>query len=287
MKNKERILRAVFSFVFVCLILFACRKNVSADMGAKPSINLKVLNAPEGEYYIAVLGQYGDASQGKSELKIDGEVNEENSMEYLEGFSYDGWSFKRNPLNGTFSSSNDEAEYYFYYYSVPNPFRVVVITSNGDVYLSPSYSQKGFDADCTYDFATGEITEEYENKGFNKIVTIIICLIITLIVEMLVFLLFRFPFKKGNIICFLLVNIITNLTLNIIIVLHTPLVIYLPLFEVFILVLESIIYFIFLRDKEDKRTPVKSIFYGISANIVSAVIDFVVWVFVLLVHYIY
>ena len=70
MKAKERILRAVFLSVFLFLVLFACRKNVSADMTPKPSIDLKVLNAPKSDFYIAVLGRYGDAPNTDSELKM-------------------------------------------------------------------------------------------------------------------------------------------------------------------------------------------------------------------------
>ncbi len=282
MKAKERIFRAVFLSVFLFLVLFACRKNVSADMTPKPSIDLKVLNAPKSDFYIAVLGRYGDALNTDSELKIDGEVNEESSMEYLESFSYEGWTFHKNPLNGTFSASNDNDEYHFYYYEVPKDFRVIIITSTGEVYLSPSYSKKEFNAKCTYDFATGEITEEIEGRDVNRFLIIVSCLIATLIVEMLVFLIFRFPLKKGNIISILLINLLTNPPLNFLVLQFSVLFVYVPAFEVAIIVFESLMYFLLLRNKEGKKTPM-SIFYGVCANIASAVIGFILMIIIYLI----
>lgn len=282
MKAKERILRAVFLSAFFFLVLFACRKNVSADMTPKPSIDLKVLNAPKSDFYIAVLGRYGDAPNTDSELKIDGEVNEESSMEYLESFSYEGWTFHKNPLNGTFSASNDNDEYHFHYYEVPTDFRVIIITSAGEVYLSPSYSKKEFNAKCTYDFATREITEETESKDVNRFLIIVSCLIATLIVEMLVFLIFRFPLKKGNIISVLLINLLTNPPLNFLVLQFSVLFVSVPAFEVAIIVFESLMYFLLLRNKEGKKTPM-SIFYGVCANIASAVIGYILMIIIYLI----
>ncbi|MBO4309451.1 MAG: hypothetical protein J5856_00120 [Lachnospiraceae bacterium] len=284
MKTGERIFGTVLSLVFVFLILFACKRNVSADMGAKPSINLKVLNAPEGEYYIAVLGKSKEAAEADSVLKVEGEINEESAMEYMKNFSYDGWSFYYNPVNGTFDSSNDKDEYYFGY-SIPKTFRFAVLTSNGDVYLSNEYTKKEYRAECTYDFATGEITEEYSNNIGKRVIIVASCYIITLIVEMVVLAAFGFPFTKRNVICVLIVNAATNIPMNAFLVsvpTALPVLFFQPLCEAVIIGMESAVYSFVLRYKEGKTTPLKSFFYGIGANIISAFIDVAALIFIFL-----
>jgi len=92
--------------------------------------------------------------------------------------------------------------------------------------------------------------------------------------ELIVLLLFRIPVTKRNLLCFVLINVITNLSyayFSVNSVSNWNFILRCFIFEVGIAFTEAIFYAIMLRDAEGKRSAEKSFMYGITANLVSAV----------------
>ena len=92
-------------------------------------------------------------------------------------------------------------------------------------------------------------------------------------------LIFRYPFTKRNIISFLVINLITNVPFNTLLI-NTrpsiPTILLWILAEIVIMLTESIFYLIVLRDADGKSCRGKSFAYGVVANLVSAVMGLVV-----------
>ena len=262
-------------------------------MGAKPSITLKVVNGPD-DYYVALLKKWrGVEGQENSELKLE-EVNDANVQEYLTTFVNNGWTcavlpFNEEPQLGTddhhedYYRVNETGEYYFSY-SVPDPFKVIVIGADGNVYLSNELNQEEYNSKCTYDVAAGTLTEEIDKfKGIKKAGFVALCLIVTLISELIILMLFRYPLSKANLICFVIINTITNLPLNTWLVAYIDgpglgigFIVAVYFLEPLIIVIESIFFACVLKDADGKKHPIKSVIYGVVANIFSAVVGLLI-----------
>ena len=290
---RKKGLRVLSAFLFFIFFLGINKTVVHADMGAKPSITLKVVNGPD-DYYVALLEKWRDVEgQENSGLKLE-EVNDESVQEYLRTFVNDGWTcavlpFNGEPMLGTDDGFNDfyranETGEYEYSYSVPDPFRVIVIGADGNVFLSNELDQEEFNSKCTYDVSAGSLTEEIDKyKGIKKAGYVALCLIVTLVSELIVLKLFRYPFSKVNLICFFIINVITNLSLNIWLVKcsSSPMagfifLISMCVLEPLIIIIESIFFAGVLKDAEGKRHPIKSLIYGVVANIFSVIVGLIV-----------
>ena len=291
MKEKGlKVLSAVLLFIF----FFGINMTIArADMGAKPSITLKVVNGPD-DYYVALLEKWRDVEgQENSELKLE-EVNDASVQEYLTTFVNNGWTCAVLPFNGEPQLGNDEhdedfyrvnetGEYYFSY-QVPDPFRVIVIGADGNVYLSNELNQEEYNSKCSYDVAAGTLTEEIDKfKGVKKAGYVALCLIVTLISELIILMLFRYPLSKANLICFVIINTITNLPLNIWLVACSDgpgvgigFLVAVYFLEPLIIVIESIFFASVLKDADGKKHPIKSVIYGVVANIFSAVVGLLI-----------
>ncbi|MBO4456281.1 MAG: hypothetical protein J5802_01030 [Butyrivibrio sp.] len=271
--RKPRFLKVLFGIMcFLCLFILL-KESVCADIGPKPSITVTVTNAPR-DYYIALLGNHGEQASEDSELKIKGIVTLASVREYLENFSYQGWDFFESPVGDNIYYSNYEHTYVFSY-MVPNPFRFIVIKPNGEVHVSKEYSLEQYNYTCTYDFAEGAITEYKAVKAFKRIFYVIFCYVMTILLEFGVFCAFRYPRTRSNIVSLAVVNALTNIPLNIFLAGFPggwEVYVLNELLEILILIIESIIYAIVLKNAEGKRKPIKSILYGISANSVSAIL---------------
>ncbi|MBR3736691.1 MAG: hypothetical protein IKQ27_08315 [Lachnospiraceae bacterium] len=279
---RKGIFRTIFAFAFILYGLLFCGSRARADMGPKPSISLTVVNAPQ-DYYIALLwhGNAGD----NSELKLE-TVDEESIMKYLEDFCWNGWRYFRSPVGYNYYCSNAAGSYGFSY-MVPDPFRVIIIDSDGVVYISDELDQEEYNASCTLDVSTGSLTENRTDKVLGRILYVVSCYLITLGVEYLIFKLFKYPVTKRNIAGFLIVNTITNLSLSCGTIILGPsaglvMVFFGPVIEAAIMLIEGIVYAITLRDKDGQKRTGRAFLYSLVANLLSAVMGVVVALFLII-----
>ena len=94
--NIERILKCVFILLLTGLFVITFAADAHADMGAKPSITLTVINGPKS-YYVALLTDIRNKQGDNSELKLD-TVDSDSVRAYLEDFQYDGCDFFQSPV---------------------------------------------------------------------------------------------------------------------------------------------------------------------------------------------
>ena len=248
-----------------------------ADMGPKPSITLKVVNGP-ADYYVALLAHSSATGRPDNGEEIVGET----VWNIITSYQVDGWQVFWSPVGTNVKQANEKSSYYFSY-MVPDPFRVLLVTSDGETYVSDELDQVGFNARCTYDVATGALTEQLSNlerdkaeKGYDIVVGydyILLCLGVTLVLEFLVLFLFRIPRSKRNLLCFFAANVITNLSYSYYSVRTSKqpdFFLRCVIFEVFIAVFEGAFYAIFMRDADGKRDGQQHITYGVAANLLSA-----------------
>lgn len=251
--------------------------EVHADMGAKPSIEIHLVNEPDQHFYLALLTRERGGTGTNCELKLDN-VNEETVRKYLEDFYYNDWQFFQSPVGQNIYNKREDGLYYFGY-MVPDDFKVIIICDDGTVYLSDNINPKEFDAVVVYDADTGTLIEQIENKTGRHILNVAKCYLLTLAIELMILKLFGYPFAKRNIFCFVLINTITNIPFNVSLNNQHPGIgmALLWLFaEFFIMLIESIFYLITLRDSEGKPCRGKSFVYGVVANFVSAVLGVVI-----------
>ena len=282
--NKDKtMLKIFFAITFVFYGILVCIIPVRADMGPKPSIDLTVVNAPES-YYVALLTNWATPEERgvpnvNSKLKLD-EVNDESVKDYLEGFLYYGWFCERTRGVIDCYRSNAEGCYHFGY-SVPNPFKVIIIDADGDVHISDVLYQKEYNAECTLDVVTGSLTENRDNKVRGRIIAVVLCYIVTLAIEGIVLKLFRYPLTKRNEFSFLFINTVTNISLSCYLISHAPLGGIFTLFvlqyaEVWIILIEGAFYAVMLRDKSGKVRVLRGFVYSLVANLASAIMSFIV-----------
>lgn len=135
-RNKfSRIFRII---VYAFLVFFCNTSAIRADMGPKPSIQLTILNGPDA-YYVALLADFRKLSGTNTELKLES-VTEKSVNDYMNDFLYDGWHLFENPVGKNIMKSNNDGRYYFSY-MVPDHFKVIIISTDGTVFLSEEHTR--------------------------------------------------------------------------------------------------------------------------------------------------
>lgn len=264
----------------VVLLLGAMTHAVRADHGPKPSIDLTVINAPQEEYYIALLEE-GSRKKENSTLYIDGSVNKESLEAYLENFCYESYEYRRETCR--YKEGKGDATYEFHY-DAPETFRVIVIRFDGTVTVSEPFTREKYHAKCTYDYATGTITEEVRPKvSFEPedIPIYLRCYLLTLVIEFVVLWIFRFPFKGvgWNVPAVVGVNLLTNVVFSAFLLNARQNGIWkqIMILECIIAAVEAFIYKRVLVDKSGKKDAKRIILYAIVANALSALTMLIPW----------
>lgn len=283
MKTKRKFLSFCAALsLMACVLIMLCARDASADIGPKPSIELTVNFPEEGDYYIVLLchSDYAGSPDFSDEHKIDKSI-----LTFLQEFNRDGWRVFWSPVGSNVKRAKNSCNCFFSY-MVPDPFRVLVVTADYKVYVSDELDQVEFNAKCTYDVATGKLTEQREVKegkegkeGKEDSPVMIrsgyvwACLAATLLIEFLAMAFFEIPFTKRNILCFLAINVITNLSYAYYTyhsVADMKLFYGCLIFEMVISIVEAVFYAFMLRDADGKRDVRTSLQYGVTANVVSA-----------------
>ena len=279
MKIRSGKIKLIISLFTFALVFGLSSTSVRADMGPKPSITLTVINEGDsGNYYVALLEKRDGVLDEESKLKLDKEVNEENVEEYLDAFRYDGWCFHKTSVGGYLFEKNKDGIYDFIY-MVPNPFRVVLIDKDGNVHVSDVITKKEYNAECTYDVSSGEVTEQYGDKVVRRIVYIAACYVFTLIIEFIFLLIFGYPLIKKNVISFIIANTLTNLTYSCFLIsgpISLPVLFLSFVLEILIIIIEAVVYIIVLENREGKHPRLRSFFYALTANVVSSFMSIIV-----------
>ena len=296
--ERSRIFRRTDGKSIACLVLAAFftlfylavnTSRVRADIGPKPSITVNIQNPPSGTYYAALLSKERGVTNLEEVCKNNHETCPKEVLETLAAYSEDGFSLYLEPVGINILSSENGSSFRFWY-MVPTTFKVAIVTEDLQVITSPVITRNNFNSVCTYDVAGNTITE----KPFSKYSMLkycdsaLHCLLITLVVEFIVMLCFRLMSLK-NFLHFLLINLITQILLNAVLLGTNGLRFssgwqfgMWVIAEIGIIVIEALYYKSKLKNKEGDPCPSRGIAFGITANIVSVLceIPFLILMFV-------
>ena len=273
--NYKKLLAIVISAM---VVIVGFTSVVRADMGAKPETVITVINAPEEDYYIALLAKYSVLNHFSPDETLSDAENE--AIKTIEEYEdTDGYSLFSN-FTEYYRHSNDDNVYRFFGQAgvLPGTYKIMIVTLSGEVKVSPEITQKAFWAKMTYDYSSNTIAEDYNGVYTRCIPWVLIFFFITLFNEGLILLAFNL-FRKKNILHFLIVNVITQIILNAI-----NIVWYLSgadgiyfyawiAAEVVITVIEALWYSKKLIRKDGTVSLRRNVIYAITANVVSAFAD--------------
>ena len=146
----------------VCLLLMGISALMTipalADTGPKPQLTVRVTNAPEGRYYLDLLeeGEYEGHTYGSGRSEYSGldwsysaeelSLLDKALLEALRAAVPEGWhACTAEGTNGAPMWGDLEGEdslsgarlHTFSYFGVPDTYQILMVTKDGDSYLSP------------------------------------------------------------------------------------------------------------------------------------------------------
>lgn len=275
--GKDLYKRILVMIMSVLVIIIGFSPVVNADTGPKPECVLSVTNVPDDEYYIALLtGEWTRHDEYRYKDSLSNRENEALRTIY-EYQDVDGYRLFRN-FDVLCFRCNEAHKYIFGGQAFPGTYKIMIVTLDGTVKVSPAITQKAFWAKMTYDFATNTIEENYTGIYTRCIPWVLVFVFITLFNEGLILLAFNL-FRKKNILPFIIINIITQIFLNavnIIWYLSGNVVLYPGAWiaaEIVIMVTEAFWYSKKLIRRNGTVSVRRNILYAITANLVSALAD--------------
>jgi hypothetical protein len=289
MTQKHNLILPFILFLSVCLILVAFPISVQADSGPKPSLTIKVKHPPKELYYLDLLVNYDGKYDNLSNME---ENLDEQKLNLLKNYDLDGWypalvNGTDIPLHGSLIGSQQEnvTTHRFSYFGVPDVYRIIIITPDNQIHVSEIMEKKTYQETVSLDYQSLDLTyeseelpKEYEsmslqrvNRWLDLLLQFCSTFLPTLIIEGILLIAFGFSIRK-NWKLFLFTNLVTQLGMTMFLTYLLPhygvfwsSFFFLPWIEVIILVLETILYRIYLTGQSKRRATL----YGISANIAS------------------
>lgn len=283
-RNSLKTKNLLAACVLAAALLPALTVSALADMGPKPQITVVVQNLPGEEYYLDLL-VYGDPETDLYDnLRDSREEYDPGMLAVLESYQEDGWypaltRGTRIPMFGSLlgKSDGDERIHTFSYLGVPEDFKVITVSSSGEVSVSREIHRNTFQAVVYYNWETGAVTQR--SLAVSYLLQFLMTFLPTALIEGILLLLFRFSLRD-NLRLFLLVNLITQAVLTAVLgsaMFRSGVLLayffYVPL-ELAILLGETVAYTRLLKGHSFRRRAA----YAITANLVSAVSGwFLLW----------
>lgn len=283
MLKKYRIF--IISILVICMFMFwGLNYSSNADMGAKPSITIKLKNMNSQNYLIDLLVYDETGENYSSQLNYNGKEGEQYHEDYnslqtitveelkvLHDINYDGWISEGTRWDAYLlfadCSGNGMNEHCFSYFGTPETYKVVVVLESGEIRLTDVINRTDFESEITIDINDMEIIES-GTVGIS-LKYILIPLILTIIIEIII----AFLMKIKNIKVIFVANLITNILLQILLI-NIPLsyILKFIILEILLFIAEYLIYTKFLKDISKS----KILIYTLLANLITAILTFVI-----------
>jgi hypothetical protein len=281
MEKEKRLLKAIAFLCTVMVLLLLPASNVLADMGPKPEILVKVINPPEGEYYLDLLTRDANAYR---RLELDS--YEPEKIKLLDSYEEDGWRpglVKGTPMpmwgELTGVKTEEGMEHRFGYMGVPDNFKLIIVTPDNALIISEEIHRTTLKTVLTYDYNQNTIVVEHPVLAYIK--QFFATFMATLLIEGILLLVFGFSIRN-NWLAFLVVNLLTQIALTLTIgVLFqkegvlTASIVFFPV-ELIIIITESILYALALKEHSRGRR----VLYAIFSNVLSAAIGLAIMTYV-------
>ena len=201
--------------------LAACLLTVTAlaDSGPKPMLTVKVVNAPEGLYYLDLLeADRADVQPYDNNRREDEDQPLDPALvESLLAAVPEGWHActldhtNGRPIWGDLlgeAAGEDLRLHTFSYLGVPDTYRVILAAEDGETWVSPVLERTVLQSSVTVDYETKAVTVPPVWRAYA--VQLLTTLTTTLVIEGLLLALFGFWKQKRNWLVFLLVNLVTQ-----------------------------------------------------------------------------
>lgn len=271
--------RSVRVLALLCLAAALLSGTAFADFGPKPQLTVKVVNGPEGAYYLDLLeegalrggwtGPSWDVEQAMERGEIDPAL-----LAALEAAVPEGWhacaaqGTGGAPINGGLTGV--DGVHTFGYVGVPDVYRVLIVTGSGETWMSETLRRSVLQSSVTVDWAAKTARTPPLWVGYTA--QFLSTLLPTLLIEGLILLLFRYAWRR-NWKPFLLVNLVTQTALSAFLSVTSLqngvngmfLILFLPA-EAAVALAEAGLYRKFLRGHSSRR----AFLYGLTANAASA-----------------
>lgn len=295
MKRFYKILTLILGFCFIFTLLNK-PISVNADSGPKPSVNITLNNLEETAYitllssreyngpYMAVQGD--DNPLSYKDYRCES-LSDEVFLKFVNYVDKDNYYFicYANELT-------KENNIFKWGYYPPNPFKILIYFESSDTFVTSDIMERyAFDSYYEIDVNTINFNDALDVVELNEIkktynyfgesLFLLIRIVLTITVELLVALLF-FHARKKLFIQISVVNIITQLILNIglnIVHINSGWLAYILLYillEFLVFVIEAIAFSVILSRNEEINYPkLKGVGYALIANIISFVVGFI------------
>ena len=286
--------------VLVCALLasLALTTFAFADFGPKPSLTVRVKDAPQESYYLDLLAKGDwDAEDGN---RIDGidwnydgkeDTLDPDLLALLRDNVPAGWhacvaqGTTGAPMWGELYAEGTDASgnalHWFGYVGVPSTYRIILVTESGKVWVSDILNRRVLQSSVTVNWSddTSAVTVSVPSTIPGYLLQLVATLVPTLLIEGIILLLFQYSWKQ-NWKAFLLVNLITQGLLAIASSVYaiqsgpnmfSYLIFFLPA-ELFILIAEAYLYAGrgMLKGHSKKRAAA----YAVTANLISAILGY-------------
>ena len=285
--------KQLISFL-VCIVLLVVVFPItaSADMGPKPSVVIDFEGISEQTYYVTLLssvnstGPYSAPSDGKYSHYKESDEDYPIFLKFLEYQDEDGYYFLQ-----YFQNCSETHQFSWTYYP-PSDFKILIYFADSDCFAisAGTYERYAFDSYFSVSLTDSEIFSviaQDETLFFNapksydysgEIISLAVRIVLTIAVELLIALLFAFR-KKKQFQFIVAVNLVTQIALNVALNLidynygQMMFVFAYILLELFVFIIEAVLYTVFLRKYSDAPVPKwKTITYALIANTTSFVV---------------
>ena len=271
--------------IIIVLALFLNYSVVNADMGPKPSITIRLLNMKTSNYLIDILVYDESGKNYDVPINYNGSEGQYNpttgyndlstitieQLEILHSINYDGWiseSTRWNPyLLMAECRGNVRHTHYFRYFGIPDTYKVVIINNyTGEIKITDVIHRDEFNSNVVIDVNSMDVVSKADTN--NSILYFSIVLLSTIFIELIVALVM----KVKNIKTIVLVNLVTNIVLQLVLYISVA---YLPTLVVMEIIIFNVEYFIysklFVNVSKDKIKK-----YIILAILINALLIFIV-----------
>lgn len=272
-------MKRVLYILLIFIVIFLVQANdVYADVGPKPSIVIFLKNMPDTLCYMDLLVE--EQSSMEVNKKFDDPKYNKDLVAKLRGYHEAGMSsLLVNGLGRTYGDIicdiKDGKGSLNYSYMVPDQFKIIVASDDGDIVVSNLIERKSFDSIIYFDYESAKAKEvPFIIAG---LLSFLLTCTLTIITEGIVLYLFKFKIRE-NIKAFLIVNISTQVFLYIMISLgmmisgmSSAFVFYLVA-EVIIFIVEAILFSRLLTQHSKLRRIVFSITSNFGSLLVGTLI---------------
>ncbi len=258
--------KRIITCLVVVISLFLFPKVALADTGPKPSIDVNIKNLNTSNYLVDLFVYDENGENYDVPANYNGGGLTEEQINKLHELNFDGWISESTRWDQYIlfanCAGNENFQNHFSYFGTPERYKVVIVNNDtGEVKISKEIVRKDFNSTITIDYNNmDDITSSSNNS--KTIVIGIIALVTTIVVELVVALLF----KTGNYVTIGLTNLVTNVGLQVaLILLATNCLLTFIIGEIIVILTEMVVYLVCLK----KVTKVKTIIYCLVANAVT------------------